>query len=425
MTDRDPQFISPAQLCVGLYVHLDVTWIRHPFALSHFKIKDEAQIHTIRALGLQQIRYDPLRSDCLPLSLESTPVAAQPDTPQPSSRVIFVSERAQQTHQAILECEKQFLRANMVARLALHKVAFNPCEGMMEAEKLVNDMVNQALLDGSTIIQVMDNWRVGEETYHHPLNVTVLSLMMAKALKLSTEEARCLGMAALFHDLGKAEVPGSVLMKQGELNKAELSLLQQHAEYGANTIRNAGRNGTSGRIANLIAQHHEYVDGTGYPAGLKGTEMDPLARILSLVNSYDNLCSPSKNAIAMTPYGALSHLFASERKKYDASLLNMFIKLLGIYPPGSVVKLSDGGYGIVVSANPQQLMRPLVMLHDKRVSRETPNFIDLSDVADTSIAECVRTDHLPKEVVDYLHCHHKSSYYFRNDVNTEKQTAFA
>ncbi len=422
MTDHEPQFISPSQLCVGLYVHLDVTWIRHPFALSHFKIKDEAQIHTIRALGLEQIRYDPLRSDCLPLPLESASHNVQPAPPENIIRVAFPSEPAQRRYQAILECEQQFARATTEAHLALNKVVNKPQDGMLVAERLINGMVDQVFLDGNAIIQVMDSWRLGEDTFCHPLNVTVLCLMMAKALKLSVGDARCLGMAALFHDIGKAEIPSSVLMNDSNLNHAELSLLQQHAEYGASIIKNAGKNATSERIANLIAQHHECFDGSGYPAGLKGEALDPLTPILSLVNAYDNLCSCAKNSKPLTPYGALSYLFASERKKYDRTMLNLFIKLLGIYPPGSVVQLSDGAYGIVVSANPQQLMRPLVMLHDKKVEREIPIFLDLGEDEDTDISQCLLADQLPKEVAEYLQCRQKLSYYFRVESSTEHPT---
>ncbi len=111
------------------------------------------------------------------------------------------------------------------------------------------------------------------------------------------------------------------------------------------------------RVAQIIYQHHELADGTRYPKGLAATEMDPLARILSMVNIYDNLCNPVNVADAMTPYSALSNMFSNNRKRYDNALLNTFIKALGVYPPGSIVLLNDGVYGIVMSVNPQKVIK--------------------------------------------------------------------
>ena len=157
------------------------------------------------------------------------------------------------------------------------------------------------------------------------------------------------------------------------------------------------------------------MDGSGYPNGLKGEEIDPLARVLGLVNAYDRLCNPASHQEAMTPYGALSYLFASERKKYDGTILNLMIKSLGVYPPGSVVQLSDGVYGIVILVNPQKLLRPYIMLHDKRAERHTPSMLDLGAEVDTSISKCVRVDQLPPEVAEYLQCRKKLSYYFSTE----------
>ena len=415
MTVHESQFITPDQLCIGLYIHLDVAWTRHPFAVSNFKIKDKEQIHTIRSLGLESIRYDSLRSDCAPLSLESAPAATQllSEASAAPTRVAFLSDQVKRTHQAIRESEQHFTYAIGAARQALHKIKARPDDALAEAESLINDMVGRAMLEDSAIVQYMDGSRFAEDAYFHPLNVTVLCLMMAKVLKLSVEDARCLGMAALFHDIGKIEVPSGVLMNHGSLNKAELALLHQHAEYGANII--SGIKKTSGlkRVAKLISQHHEYADGSGYPAKLKGAEIDALAGILSLANSYDHLCNPHNLAEAMTPYSALARLFSSERKKHDGSLLNVFIKMLGIYPPGSVVMLSDGSYGVVVSVNPQQLLRPIVMLHDKRMARDVPNILDLSEDEDVGINQCIHASQLPPEVASYLQCRQKLSYYFR------------
>ncbi|MCE9632716.1 MAG: HD-GYP domain-containing protein [Methylophilales bacterium] len=387
--------------------------MQHPFPRSNFKIKDQSQIKIIQDIGLQRVRYDPMRSDCEPLSTnvpKAVPAARPNLPPQEEYRV----DRAKQLHQAIHECERDFIKATGTARLALRNAANKPHAAAAETEELVNSMVDSVLTEGDVIIQAMDGSRLGDDTYFHPLNVTVLALMLAKSLDVSVQEANYLGLAALFHDVGKGQIPDTVLMNDGELTKAEQSLLQEHVEFSANLAREAGM---PERVIQIIMQHHERVDGSGYPAGLKGNDIDPLARLLTLVNAYDGLCNPINPMEAMTPYGALSYLFASERKKFDAGMLNLFIKSLGVYPPGSIVLLNDGVYGIVVSVNPQKLLRPFIMVHDRRVERDTPHILDLGESTDTSISKCLRADELPKDVSEYLQCRQKLSYYFRSESN--------
>ncbi len=421
---QEQHYILPSQLRVGIYVHLDLSWMQHPFALSSFKIKNEGQITSILNMGLERIRYDPLRSDVEPLPLEapgSERQSADVSQPTPPVERAVVTAQIKLLDQTIRDCEQGFIRATVIARQALQCMESNPREALAVAEPLIKGMVDSILTEGDVIIQAMDGSRLGEETYFHPLNVTVMSLMMAKALNLEQEEAHCLGVAALFHDAGKALLPENIRKGGRHLDVVAQTLFRQHAEFGANLAREAGM---SLRLAKIILQHHELADGSGYPAGLVDDEIDPLARILSLVNTYENLCNPVNPVDAMTPYGALSYLFSNERKKFDGLVLNQFIKSLGVYPPGSIVLLNDGVYGIVVSVNPAKLLRPCVMVHDRRFDRDVPNVIDLGKELDTSISKCVRSDQLPKEVAEYLQSRQRQSYFFRKErKDTAEETA--
>ncbi len=428
MSDSHQQFfIHPRRLRVGIYVHLDLSWMQHPFPLGSFKIKDETQISTIKSLGLEQVRYDPLRSDCEPLPEsgevpEPAPEQAQVITSMPVIEPVEVDQRkvhAEQINYAIRECEKHFVKATNFARQAIQNISTNPQQAVMEAELLIGEMVKSILNESGMVIQAMDGSRLGDDSYCHPLNTVVLGIMVAKAMGMSEEEARCLGMASLFHDVGKHEVPDSILMNSGELSRTEQSFLQQHSEFGADIVRKAG---LPERVVQIIFQHHELADGTGYPKGLTAAGMDPLARILSIVNIYDNLCNPVNVADAMTPYSALSNMFSNNRKRYDNAILNTFIKALGVYPPGSIVLLNDGVYGIVMSVNPQKLLKPVVMLHDRRIERDMPDILDLGEEPDTTISKCLHANQLPKDVADYLQCRQRLSYYFsKGSVSDESQ----
>lgn len=415
MTKQQQHYVQPSQLCVGVYVHLDLSWMKHPFALSSFKIKNEAQITSILNMGLTRVRYDPERSDCEPLPLDAQEAdQGRVKEAKPSERVerSVVTAQIQQLDQTIKACEQGFVKATMAARQALLLMESNAREAVAAADILIQGMVDSVLTDGDVIIQAMDGSRLGDDTYSHALNVTVMSLMMVKALNLTRDDAQQLGMAALFHDVGKMRLPENIRKGGRHLDMVERALFQQHCEFGASMVREGG---VSRRLSQIILQHHEMIDGSGYPVGLAGDAVDPLARILSMVGAYENLCNPVNPADAMTPYGALSHLFSNERRKFDGLVLNQFIKSLGVYPPGSIVLLNDGVYGIVVSVNPAKLLRPCVMVHDRRFDREIPNVIDLGADMSASISKCVRNDQVPPEVIEYLQCRQRQSYFYRKE----------
>lgn len=429
MSESQDRYINVNQLCIGLYIHLDLGWMDHPFTFGNFKIKDEEQIATIKKLGLKQVRYSPARSDCAPLpspplepvntggaaveestkveSLEATEEKARP------SRL----ERLQQLQQAIDENEKQFIAASNISRQVLQEFKFHPHETIQKTENLVNGMVDSIMTEADITIHAINGSRSGDEHYVHSLNVMVLSLMLSKYIDVSDEDMRLLGKAAMFHDIGKVTIPTRITAKTGPLTSAEQSYLQEHSELGARAAKAAGM---PERICSIILQHHENADGTGYPARLIGAQIDPLARLLALINAYDNMCNPINPAIAMTPYETLAHMFAHQRTKYDETLLSRLIKVLGVYPPGSIVQLSNGFYAIVISVNPSKPLRPMIMVHEPHKKRETPLLLDLREEPGISISTCLRPNQLPPDALNYLNPRKRISYFLDKTRHPEQ-----
>lgn len=399
--DLPGHHISPDQLCVGLYVHLDLGWMEHPFSFSNFKIKNEEQIHKIRALSLKSIRYDPSRSDAVPEFPKTMPAAFVKTAPELESAappdMMQRSVRLKQLNEAILESDQAFAGDAILVREAVRNLPNQPEHSRVVAENLVRSMVNSVITESAVALHAISGKSRGQETFVHPLNVTVLSLMLAKSLDMKEEEAIMLGMAAIFHDVGKEEIPK---------NKSFMDL---HCEVGA---RIAQRSGLSERISTIILQHHEYTDGSGFPMHYKEDSIDPLARLLALANHYDNLCNPRDPVVAMTPYEALSKMYVTQPQKFDPTILKILVKSLGVYPPASIVQLSNGLYGIVLTANPDKPLLPLVMVYMSRVARETPVVIDLSEEKNLTIKSCLRPEQLPREVFDYLSPRKRVSYYF-------------
>lgn len=450
MSKPEPHYIDISQLKVGLYVHLDLGWMDHPFTFSSFRIKDEAQIATIRQLGLKKLRYDPLRSDGAPLpaapavartpasavgpavspgqdteaaaalaqeqeppptQLQEVPPTQEQESP-PGAEAVKRVERLVQLQRAVDECEKKFISAAKTVRQVERILRSQPSDAVGGAQAMVDDIVDSVLSQSDIVIHALNGKRTSDDQYLHPLNVSVLALMLAKTLDMSAEDARQLGLAALFHDAGKDQVPNKILMQTDPLNRAELAFLQQHCEFGARLARDSGM---AERVADIIYQHHECADGSGYPQHLQRDGIDPLARLLAVVNVYDNLCNPPNHAEARTPYEALAYMFAQQRSKFDATLLNLLIKSLGVYPPGSLVLLSDGSYGIVVSVNPSKPLRPYVMTYDNGPDTEAPLILDLSERLTLSISECLRRSQLPDKVLQRLNPRKRICYFLDKD----------
>jgi putative nucleotidyltransferase with HDIG domain len=432
-----PHYISPDQLRVGLYVHIDLGWMDHPFTFNNFKIKDEGQIAELRKLNLAKLRYDPLRSDCEPLptpppSAATEPPAApaiektDPTSPEaglkaspevsPEARTDARQLRLAELHSAIQACEKKYVKAATEVRQIEKDVLLNPPKSVQQAQTLVNGMVESLLTEGEVVLHALQPKPGAAETYTHSLNVTVISLVLAKSLDITEDDATHLGIGAIFHDVGKAQIPDRISKKTDALSKAEISLMQQHCTMGAKFATDTGIND---QIVRIILQHHECMDGSGYPAKLKMDQIDRLARIVFVANLYDNLCNPLNVAQAMTPYEALSHMFAHQRSKCDPAILKLLIKSFGVYPPGSLVRLSDGEHGIVISVNPNKPLRPFVLMHAPDVPRDTPLLINLGEEASISITHCLRQNQLPKDVFDYLQPSTRINYYFDKETSAE------
>jgi putative nucleotidyltransferase with HDIG domain len=431
MQTNQPYFIDVGQLQVGMYVHLDLGWMDHPFSVSNFKLKDEEQISKIKKIGLKKLRYDPKRSDCEPLRVSTVePVAtittkietettARPTTKFEDITITQRAERLIQLNHAIDENEKKFVIASDIAHQVTRNILTEPQASIEQASLLINDMVNTALMEGDVAIHALNGNCSSDANYQHSLNVTVLSLMMAKSIEMPKEDVRLLGMAAIFHDIGKAEVADNILKKKDDLTKSEQSHLEEHCEIGARMAKEVG---LPVRIGKIILQHHEHADGTGYPNRLIADHTDPLARLIALANGFDNLCNPNNLALARTPYEALAHMYAHLRSRFDESLLKHMIRSLGIYPPGSIVQLSSGKYAIVISANPNKPLRPFVMLHDSKIARDNPQILDLREEPNINISGCVRANQLPPDVLRYLNPRNKISYFMddsllNNEVN--------
>lgn len=404
-------YISPDQLCVGLYVQLDLSWWEHSFAFSNFKIKDEGQLKQLRALGLKRLRYDPSRSDCAPLALEASPVQPPPPPPPPDPQ-----EQARQTRvkqlsvlrKRLSEVDRAFVQASQRVKTLNQSLRNQPEESVKQAGALVNELVTTMLGEDGVALHSI-NGKAAEDAYLHSLNVTVLSMMLGRQLGLDAEASHMLGMGALLHDIGKLEVPSKVLLKPPPLTRAEQQLLEMHTLYGK---RMGEKLMLDDDVLRIIHEHHEHCDGSGYPQQLREASIGRLSRIVCIANHFDNLCNPLDPRLALSPHEALARMFLPQyRVRFDDVALKAFIRCMGVYPPGSLVQLEDERYALVLGMHPTLPLKPTLIVYDPTVPKEEALIVDLEAEPKLAIAGSVRPSQLPSEALEYLNPRQQLTYF--------------
>ena len=410
------------QLQVGLFITLDLKWLDHQFLTNSFKIKDEKQLQELRALGLRTIRYDPRRSDRPPLPEASRPAEPPPPVVDNSAELAAIErkkariERLQKLRQSVTQCEKQLVQAATTLKTINQTLYARPQECVKTAVDLVSRMADSLLVDKDLAIHAMNDKVAGEDVYFHSLNVSVLAMMLGKEMGLSRPEIGLTGLGALFHDIGKTKIPDKILRKQTSLTPAEANFLAEHPRYGEEIGRTMK---LPAPVIDIILHHHENLDGSGYPDHLDDRTLARPTRIVAIANCFDNLCNHVNPAKSLTPYEAVSHMFAKLRKQFDPNALSVFIHSMGVYPPGTVVQLNDQLWGMVVSVNVHQPLKPVVLIYDPEVPKEEAILINLDEEPDFRVERTFRPTEIPREVFEYLSPRRRVTYYF-GESTTEK-----
>lgn len=413
----DDSYISIDQLRVGIYIDLDMKWFEHPFAFSHFKIKSEDQIRTLRSLGVRKVRFNPALSDA----------AAPPDVTKPTAPVETAKSEAAQDLSPALRAKQLMMQRIKAQREAAERIenAFidtanairdvernlfsRPEESLKAANGLVTRIADSILCAPDLAIHVMGDKTGGEEMYFHSLNVTTLAMMMARDIQLPHEVVEALGMGALLHDVGLKKIPDTILMKMDPLTAAEQHLYQMHCQYGVELGQQLQ---LPAAVLAIIRDHHEMYDGSGYPQKLAGESIGLLARIVAIASYYDELCNHHVSERALTPHETLSMMFAKLRSKFDPKLLQVFIRCLGVYPPGTIVQLSNGVIGMVATVNTAKPMKPMLVIYDQNIPKEEAILVDMERETDLNIVKAIRPTQVPQEIYRYLSPRKRVSYYF-------------
>ncbi len=413
--------ISVNQLRPGVFIRLDkANWFDHPFLFNKFKIKDDEQVALLRSLGIKEVYCIPEKSDILPLrpadQCKPEPVEEQKEKELSQGIIDHLwkvkkerTRRLREKKERIAQCEERFSSCIKAFDNILKGVLGGKFQSIEDALAFVDRLSAYFLDDRESTLHLMNVMDTAESTYSHPMNVAVLAMMVGREAGLSSEDMTALGMGALFHDIGKVRIPKKLLKKRGKLTKPEMELISQHSSFGAAMLSEIDFFPKGGIQA--IAHHHEKMDGSGGPEHLKGDEINKLARIIAIADTYDNHCNNYEPEQSLTPYLALSYMFGQQKQLFDVELLALFIRCLGVYPPGTVVELSNGSIGMVMSVNPKNQLNPSVVLYDSEVPKKEALIVDLADEPDLRVEKSIRLTHLPAETLDYLSPRSKITYF--------------
>jgi HD-GYP domain-containing protein (c-di-GMP phosphodiesterase class II) len=356
--------ISVKGLTRGMFVsRLDRPWIETPFPLEGLKVGDDADVEKLRRI-CNYVFVDTSRGtspDMRYVEHESAELLN-------SARIrdeLLALKKQQWAVESDFQAERLVAR-DVHARLErdISEVMQDLQEGRtLDLGKLkdgVDAMVDSILRNPAAFTWVKEMKRRDNYGYHHALACSIWAASFGRHLGLEKEEVQKLALGGLLCDIGMAKVPLDLLTRQGRLSEDEAEMVHKHVAHGLEILEHTP--GIPEKIVEIVATHHERHDGSGYPKGLAGEMIPIYGRIMGLVDSYNAMTCVRPHAQTRSAHNAVSELYALRGSKFQAELVEQFIQTCGIYPTGTLVELSTGEVGVVVSVHSLKRLRPSVML---------------------------------------------------------------
>lgn len=368
--------IPVSQLRIGMFLHkLDVTWINHPFWRSAFRITLQSEIDDLLSSGVTEVTIDTKKG--FDVAREARPEPPPPAPPVPRApRKVEISEELE--HAARI-CSK----AKREVEFMFHEARLGKALDGNKAMNLVNEISSSVTRNPGALISLARLKNRDDYTYMHSVAVCGLMVALAMQLGMDEEQVRICGLAGLLHDIGKMDIPMSVINKAGKLTDEEYEAVQRHPEVGHALLAKSPE--IDPIVLDVCLHHHEKIDGSGYPHQLTKDEISLHARMGAICDVYDAITSDRVYRNGWHPADALRKMAEWTSDHLDGTLFQAFVKSLGIYPIGSLVRLESNRLAVVVDKNPGSLLKPKVKVFYsiKSNARLLPEIIDLSQQGST------------------------------------------
>ena len=374
--------ISVHQLTLGMHLkEFCGSWMEHPFWRNGFVITDPKDIQAILDSSIKEVWID---------CSKGLDVAAGESSISEEESEEIVEAELREAEVVVREiapvpASAEFARAAKICAQSKRAVASMFSEARMGkavdtegAKKLVEEISDSVTRNPGALISLARLKTADDYTYMHSVAVCALMIALSKQLSLDAETTRSAGVAGLLHDLGKAAMPMDVLNKPGKLTDEEFAIIKRHPEEGYKMLL-AG-NGADAMSLDVVLHHHEKTDGSGYPKRLKDKEISLYAKMGAVCDVYDAITSNRPYKAGWDPAESLKKMAEWANGHFDPVVFQAFVKSLGIYPIGSLVRLNSGRLGIVIEQGEKSLLTPQVKVFysTKGNHRIKPEIIDLS-----------------------------------------------
>lgn len=373
--------IQVDQLVLGMHIkEFCGSWMEHPFWRSGFVLTDVKELETIRASSIKEVWIDSTKGVDVAIG-EPVVTAAQADAqveqdlqqltvhdrrPEP------VSVSAEIAHAARICTQGRAAVVSMFQEARMGKTVDTET-----AQQFVEDITQSISRNPNALISLARLKTADDYTFMHSVAVCAMMIALSRQLGQTVAQTRSAGVAGLLHDLGKAVMPMEVLNKPGKLTDAEFSIIKSHPVEGHKLLVAGGV--TDAIALEVCLHHHEKIDGSGYPGRLKGDEIGLFAKMGAVCDVYDAITSNRPYKAGWDPAESLRKMAEWAGGHFDQAVFQAFVKSLGIYPIGSLVRLTSGRIGVVTDQGKKSLTLPTVKVFfsTKSNMRIVPEVIDL------------------------------------------------
>jgi HD-GYP domain-containing protein (c-di-GMP phosphodiesterase class II) len=372
--------IAVEQLSPGMFIHdLSSDLEFRPFVGSRFTLDNGAQIEQIAAAGVKEVYIDMARGLDVPDAPTDADVSREIDqTMQKISRgEAFVGTRPG-IPEALALAKNIRLDGKEIVRSVTANARREGSLKLDEARQLVDRIATSIAQNPGALLSLCPIKEKDDYTFLHPVSVSALMMAFAGTLRLDEASILDAGLGGLLLDIGKAFTPDAILHKPGPLDDAEFAVMKRHPKEGCSLLARDSRVPKAAFC--IIAEHHERLDGSGYPEKLRGNAISQLGQMAAIVDVYDAMTADRGYQRASPPTEVLRKLLEWSKYYFNPELVQAFIRCVGIYPVGSVVRLESGRIAIVVEQSAKSLLQPKVRVvyHAKHERFLMPEDIDLS-----------------------------------------------
>lgn len=271
---------------------------------------------------------------------------------------VYIDDGVREVEVEDVVSERTRVEALKLTRDTMTRMGAGAKVGVDEINKVMNDIMDELMANPNLMLNLVDIRAMNDYTFGHCVGVAVLSLMTAMTMGYNQFDLKKLGMGALFHDLGKIKIPDSILYKPGPLSPLEWEEMKRHSAIGFELLRE--RDDFNIVSAHVAFQHHEKLDGTGYPRGIRGQEIHEYARIVALADVYDAITADRSYRPRKLPHQAILIIRDGIRTHFDPDIVPAFIANIAIYPVGTVLVLNTGEKARVIEVTKRHPASPVV-----------------------------------------------------------------